>query len=156
LSAAVLRKYWRLPRRRKILLPEALLAVIVASVLLKVLRFSIVAAWLGGSRNLPDGTPTTAQSLDVGQRIGQDISQDIGWSVRAAAARVPWPAQCLVQALAAAFLAKLHRLRTVLYLGVTRSETGQLQAHAWLRCGDRIITGAPSHEKFRVVATFSP
>ena len=146
MSAAALCKYWRLSHRRKILLPEALLAVTAATILLKVLRFSILAAWLGGtSRDIV--RDAGAQPVEVGC--------DIGWAIRAAAARVPWPAQCLVQALAATLLAKLHRLRTVLYLGVARGDTGELQAHAWLRCGDRIITGAGSHEKFRVVVTFS-
>jgi hypothetical protein len=28
-------------------------------------------------------------------------------------------------------------------------------AHAWLRCGDLYVTGAPQHKRFTVVATFA-
>lgn len=142
---SALRRFRRLTSRRKWLALQAVLAVVVASIALKVIRFAVVAEWLDTGADVVHRTSDENQSLAL----------DIGWAVRAAANRAPWPALCLVQALAATMLARLHRLNTVLYLGVARGEAGELLAHAWLRCGDRIITGAPSHERFRVVATFS-
>jgi hypothetical protein len=29
-----------------------------------------------------------------------------------------------------------------------------MEAHAWLRCGDTYVTGAPGHERFTVVSFF--
>lgn len=81
----------------------------------------------------------------------------IGWAVRAAAARTPWESACLVQALAG--LAMLYRrgLPGTLYLGVAknRDTPDRVAAHAWLRCGEFILTGGGGHAQFRVISVYS-
>jgi len=38
------------------------------------------------------------------------------------------------------------RTASTLYLGVTYDEKKKMLAHAWLRCGDVFVTGAPHHK----------
>ncbi len=57
------------------------------------------------------------------------------------AARVPWRSDCLVQALAGqSWLARL-RIPSEIVVGTAKLANGQFDAHAWLRCGDRIVLG---------------
>ncbi len=56
--------------------------------------------------------------------------------------KVPWRADCLVQALAAqAWLARCH-IPSRIEIGVERSpDNGEFASHAWLRASGRIVTG---------------
>lgn len=57
------------------------------------------------------------------------------------AARVPWRADCLVQALAGQ--AWLHRMGvgSRIVIGVEQPADGAFGAHAWLECGSLVVTG---------------
>ncbi len=81
----------------------------------------------------------------------------IGWAVRAAATHTPWESTCLVQGLAAAVLLRRHRIEGTLYLGVARdNDTPEgLSAHAWLRCGELVLTGGAERDRFTPVASFA-
>ncbi len=57
------------------------------------------------------------------------------------AARLPWRADCLVQALAAQHWLSCHQIDTTLTLGVLRDRPIDFEAHAWLKAGDQIVTG---------------
>lgn len=80
----------------------------------------------------------------------------VGWAVRAAAARTPWQSACLGQALAGIAMLRRRGLPGTLYLGVARGVAAreELQAHAWLRCGGGVLTGAGGHERFSVISAF--
>ena len=56
------------------------------------------------------------------------------------AARVPWRSDCLVQALAARRWLARAGVASDVCVGVRKDEQG-FQAHAWLRVGERIVTG---------------
>jgi Transglutaminase-like superfamily len=81
----------------------------------------------------------------------------VGWAVRAAASHTPWESTCLMQALAAAALLRRWRIDGTLYLGVateTRAAEG-MTAHAWLRCGDLVLTGESERARYTPVASFA-
>ncbi len=69
----------------------------------------------------------------------------------------PWQSVCLPQAITGQWMLKRRRIAATLYLGVMKAEhkPEQLAAHAWLRCGSRILTGAAGHRQYTVVSTFS-
>jgi hypothetical protein len=81
----------------------------------------------------------------------------IGWAVQAAAARTPWESACLVQALTGMAMLSRRGIKATLYLGVAKDESGTetMAAHAWLRCGDTILTGASVVERFSAISSFS-
>jgi hypothetical protein len=46
-------------------------------------------------------------------------------------------------------------ITSTLYLGVDHGEEKWLDAHAWLRCGEVIVTGGAGAERFRIISTFT-
>jgi hypothetical protein len=82
---------------------------------------------------------------------------DIGWAIQAAAARTPWKSACLAQALTGMLMLGRRGINATLYLGVARDESGAeaMAAHAWLRCGDAILTGAGGVERYAALSSFS-
>lgn len=75
----------------------------------------------------------------------------VAFAIPRAAARVPWRATCLVQALAAQrWLARIG-IASELKLGARKSEAAGLDAHAWLDAGGRTVIGGDSdaYQPFR-------
>ena len=129
------------------LLLEAFIWLGVMRVAMGRLPFRRIAAQLGLAQ---------AETLEVSPILEIQPAPRIGWAVRAAAARTPWQSTCLVQALAG--IAMLHRrkLSGVLYLGIAKDASAAelLVAHAWLCCGDVILTGESERARFSAVACF--
>lgn len=72
---------------------------------------------------------------------GPQASLDsIAWAVTVASHYVP-AATCLTQALAARVLLAGRGHSARLCIGVARSESGRLQAHAWVECAGRVVIG---------------
>jgi Transglutaminase-like superfamily len=84
----------------------------------------------------------------------------VGRLVAAASQATPWQSRCLTQVLVVQHLLAKRDIPGQFYLGVRRGceltddPTG-LSAHAWLQCGDDIVSGQAGHERFTVVSTFS-
>jgi hypothetical protein len=84
----------------------------------------------------------------------QRLAKEVARAVSRADRHVPWEAKCLVQAMAGKKMLKRRGIETTLYLGLAKNEEAGLQAHAWLRCGDKILLGAGGLKGFAVVSTF--
>lgn len=69
------------------------------------------------------------------------IVERVAFAIPRVAARLPWRADCLVQALAANRWLTRHGIATTLTLGVPKDQPADFEAHAWLKAGDRIVTG---------------
>jgi hypothetical protein len=89
----------------------------------------------------------------MGNIAQQDLDR-IAFAVQAMGARVPWRSDCLVQALAAQHWLASRGIGSTIHLGVRSSET-PIDAHAWLKVGDRVLIGGdvagygefPLHER---------
>lgn len=66
-----------------------------------------------------------------------------------------WDSKCLVKAIAGMRMLQRRQIESTLYLGTTKDENGKMIAHAWLRSGAFIVTGAEGMEHFTVVGTFA-
>ena len=92
---------------------------------------------------------------------GGDLAVDsrayrIGWAVRTMSRRTPWNSNCLAQAIAAKRMLRRRGTACTLYLGLAKDAHDELAAHAWLRCGNRVLTGGRlSQRQYTVVSTFS-
>lgn len=146
MSNAVTTCLLRLTWRRRWLLVEAVAVVAASALALRLVAFSRIARCLG------DSDEETDESVDA---LDDELAREIRWAVRAIAARVPWNAACLTQALAAFGLCARRRLPVTLYLGTAKDAEGELIAHAWTRCGARVLTGAEGRRRFTVVGTFA-
>lgn len=141
-------KWRRRTRTERILLLEAFVLLGIARLLVLAMPFKWLTRSLGGHMN--ESAPQTDPSdLRVARMIGR--------AVRSAANNTPWKSVCLPQAVACQWMLKRRRIAATLYLGVAKKadEQGELAAHAWLRCGDAILTGGAGHKQFTVVASFA-
>lgn len=112
---------------------------------LSLVPFRRIAAGLGSPMSESPARDTDAHRAAVAQ---------IGWAVRAVSHHLPGTRQCLVQALAAKWILQRRGIPSTMYLGTTKAATGQLTAHAWVRSGTQVLTGAQGRHAFTVVATF--
>jgi len=65
----------------------------------------------------------------------------VGYVVPRVARRLPWRADCLVQALAAQRWLSARGVAGVIRIGGRIGPDGAFEAHAWLTVGDDIVTG---------------
>ena len=101
---------------------------------------------------LARGTQLNGQQLVKADRIGTLVAM--------AARYTPWESLCLVQVLVVQRLLAQQHIPGQFYLGVRRESESNvdpngLSAHAWLQCGEAIVSGAAGHESFTIVSTFS-
>jgi hypothetical protein len=103
------------------------------------------------------GLKQEASTLDILNPEQSADVEKIGWSLRAVSARTPWESACLTQALAGMVMLQRRGIQAFLLLGVSRADSGpdSMAAHAWLKCGEAIVTGAGGHERFIVISTFA-
>ena len=141
-------KWRRRSRTERVLLLEAFLLLGVARLGVLILPFRLLAKSLGNHMK-EDQTSLLPADLK--------LSRMVGGAVRSAANYTPWGSVCLPQAVAAKWMLKRRNIPGTVYLGVMKDKTKpeKLAAHAWLRCGHIIITGAKGHRQYTVVSTFS-
>ena len=115
-------------------------------VIILTLPFKWIAPILGQhmtSTNETSSKRTRLKSIRVARAIGTMSKH------------MPWECKCLVQAMAGKIMLRNRKVATTLYLGVSKKENGDLNAHAWLRMGEFIILGGGGLEQFAVVSTFA-
>jgi hypothetical protein len=127
------------------LLFEALFWLAISRLSVLAIPFRYIAPLLGGHMAV-----TPAESNPVQARS----TRLIGQSVRIVARHTPWYSNCLAQAIAAKMMLRLRGIPSTLYLGATQDDEKGLYAHAWLRCGDLIVTGGGIQDRFKVLSTF--
>ena len=62
--------------------------------------------------------------------------------------------KCYDQALVAKALLNQNGLPATIYFGLAKEGDNNLSAHAWVRCGNKIVTGKAGMEQFTVIACF--
>lgn len=79
----------------------------------------------------------------------------IGRAILRAGKRSPWRTECFEQALAGKLMLKARRMTSTVFFGVSKNkQKGNFHAHAWLQCGNYIVTGNKHLEQFTVIACF--
>jgi hypothetical protein len=141
-----LNRYRRLPRSRRLLLWEALIALALARLRMVFVSFKQIAAWLGTPGTESPGKATAEQV---------EVAIEIGWAVYCLARRVPWDSRCLAQALAAKWMLRRRGLESTVTFGADRGKSHGFVAHAWLRFGPCLVTGGVGHERFKTLTSLA-
>jgi hypothetical protein len=63
------------------------------------------------------------------------------WAIGAAAARVPWRSDCLLQVMAADHWLRRKAATGSFHLGIAKEVDGRIRAHAWLTCSGIVVAG---------------
>ena len=77
-----------------------------------------------------------------------EFIERVGFAVRAAANNVPWRSDCFPQTIAARTLLSRKGYATTIHLGVEKDGEGDLAGHAWLTCGDTVVTGGDDLDRY--------
>jgi hypothetical protein len=124
-----LRKFIELPASERRLLGSAALAIVKARLSLTLMPIRQILKPVA-VRKARDGNIDPAR---------------IGWAVETASRIVPTGRNCLVRAIAGRHLLARHGFPGRVRIGIGKNSPDRLMAHAWLECGELIITGA--HEQ---------
>lgn len=141
-----LNKFFALSAADRTFLLEAVFWLGLARLAILMLPFRWIAPLLG--TNMAQTPPTAAAAPE-------DILDRISWALTTASRHLPWECKCLARAMAGKAMLRRRGLASTLYLGLAKDVDATLLAHAWLRCGNRIITGETEMAEFRTIATFA-
>lgn len=123
-------KFLRAPDRDQLLLTKTLVLLGFIRLGLWLLPFGLLDPLLQRFSRTPAGR--------VGTRR-QEVDR-IAWAVASVRRYIP-DATYLTQALTAQFLLGRRGCSSKLQIGVAKSATGRLEAHAWVECGGRVLVG---------------
>ncbi len=126
-----------------ILFFEALMYLSFAKLLILFFPFKQIAAMIG-----------SPQVESPKALLGDSLVNDIEFSIIRAVKYSFFKSKCYDQALAITFMLNRRKISSTIYFGLHK-EAEQLLAHAWVRCGEKIVSGKLGHERFTPVAWFS-
>lgn len=76
-------------------------------------------------------------------------------AMRRSSIYLPFNNSCLYEALVVKLMLNSRGIESTFYLGVSKDSTKQLKAHAWLKCGDTIITGRRGMENYTSIEWYT-
>jgi hypothetical protein len=123
------------------LLAEAGLALVLASLAIRLISFRRLGSALGAAREVPAASASEAALISRALKA---------WS-----RRLPWRTMCFEEGVAAHWMLRRHRLASTLHYGAARID-GELKAHVWVRSGETDVTGCETAENYAVLARYPP
>jgi len=143
-----LKKFLVLSRLQKTLFLEAYATLTRVRVALLIFSFKQLVTSAGIDRN-------AVIRDDLSKELGVQ-AEIIGNVIIMAANNTPWSSSCLVQALTAQRMLQRRGIPGALHLGTARSEDkNSVCAHAWIQCGDTVVTGSCENRHFAVLSVFT-
>jgi hypothetical protein len=136
-------KFSQLPNNEKLLFFKAL----AISLLVKIVVYIFPLRWY--SKYLGSDGSIKGMSLE-----NEEAVKKITRAVLRCSRYAPWSTRCLVDAVTAKILLRQKGIGSTLFLGVNK-ESNKMIAHAWLKCGEKFITGRKGYQKFVVVSSFA-
>jgi hypothetical protein len=120
------------------------------------------AAWLGIARLMLIVMPfrRLAERLASDNKSSlvdpdADFLKRTGYAVSVAASRVPWRADCFPQTIAARMILKNKGYPSTIHIGVERVGDNVLNGHAWLTCGETVVTGDYDLQRYTELHTLN-
>lgn len=141
-----LKVFFKLGFKKQLMLMEAFILSGLYRFAIIFLPFKYVKRQLGEAK--------TESTYEVDNAIYREAKQ-IRSIVLLACKYTPWESKCLVRAMLVQHFLKRKKTPTTIYLGVNKDELNEMKAHAWIRCGEMIVTGQYEKDHFIQVASFS-
>ena len=125
---------------------QAIISLGLSRLAVVVLPMRRIAPWLG--QKMVESRRTNAPEQTI-------AAEQIAWAVKTMSGYTPWDSNCLTQAIAAKRMLQRAEIPSTIYMGVAHRGTQALEAHAWLRSGTLVVTGAREMPRYTVVSTFA-
>lgn len=127
-----------------LLLIESLMCLVAARLAIALLPMPWVLRRVG----------TLQQESDLeSHAVDAATARRVGFAIRAISRRLPPLGSCLAQALAGHAMLRRRGISCTICLGVARQD-GRLAAHAILRSGGAVLTGAGGQDKYTPIAAY--
>ena len=146
------RRFAQVENRRRALVVEAVVCLLLARLALIFIPFPRLARRLGAFVRPSD--PRAMQARATGANEHARVAEEIGWAVTRSARYVPFKAVCLPQAMAARVMLKRRGVASVMHFGAAKGTDKPHDAHAWLDAAGVEVTGYPVAKKFSEIACF--
>jgi hypothetical protein len=131
----------RKPLKVYLLFAEAWLFLAVARVILRVVSFKRIAARLKDKERTGNG-------------VAEKRLEMIKDAIVRAGSRSPWRTKCFEKALAAKMMLRRRGIASTIYFGVRKDEQLNILAHAWVKCGECVVTGGNGIEQYTLLTAF--
>ncbi len=139
-------KLVRCSRPELLLLAQTFVWLGIMRIAIAVFPFQKIARWLG--LKLGELPPP------IFERHVADIKK-VQWAISVVSRRTLWDSACLAQSLTGAVLLQKKNIPALLNLGIAKDDSRiGYSAHAWLQCGETILTGAGVCSRYKVIASF--
>ena len=138
-----LKRFGALDAADKWLLLRAVAWLAVARIMLIAMPFRRLAEKLS-SRKKP-----------VSSEADPAVLSSVTWAISAAANNVPWRSDCFPQTIAARKLLRKHGYESTIHIGVERVGDRDLAGHAWLTCGEVVVTGGNDLDRYTELLTLT-
>lgn len=138
----LLKTFLRMPLKQKLMIPRVFVLMAYYKYQVHNRPFSELAPKIG-TLGYETEVVTTPRDAVLVHELMESMFRRIGWKD-----------SCLIRALTAKRILNSMGEKCTLYMGVRKMEGQGMTAHAWLRCGKRIITGADSMVGYTLTATF--
>lgn len=148
----LLRRFAQVGARRRALVVEAVVWLLLARLALLFVPFPRLARQLGTFVSPNDARALQAGSKGAGEAA--QVAEQVGWAVTRSARYVPFKAVCLPQAIAARNMLKRRGVSSVMHFGAAKGEAKPFDTHAWLDAAGVEVTGYPIAENFAEIACF--
>ena len=140
------KKYIRIDKTERMILNQTFLWFIYAFILVRFIPLRWFNSLLGEYKK------ETIVDLD---KSHLDLVHLVKKNIRRWKRFLPWKVKCFEEAIVAKKILERYNIQTTLYLGVNKDNNNELNAHAWLKAGSKIITGEKGFERFVVVGFYS-
>ena len=147
-----LRRFGQIGGRRRGLMIEAALWLLLARLALLAVPFPKLARRLGAFVSPTDERVALARRNASPQDAR--LAEEIAWATTRAARHVPFKAVCLPQAMAARIMLRRRGVASVLHFGAAKGRDRPIDAHAWLDAAGVEVTGYPVAGQFAEIACF--
>lgn len=134
------------PVNEKRLYIEAALRLSYSRLSTRILPFRTIAGGLGMSM---------AESPFEKEPDAHDIVDVLSRSIVTMSRFLPFECKCLVQAIAAKKMLDRRHVKCTFYLGIKKGGDDLFSAHAWVRAGEKIVTGDARTDDYTVISMFS-
>lgn len=138
----LLKTFLRMPLGQKLMIPRILVLMAYYKYQVHHRPFAVLAPKIGTL-----GFETTVETPPRSAWLVHELMESMFRHLR-------WKDTCLIRALTAKRILNSKGEKCTLYMGVAKEEGQSMAAHAWLRCGKLIVTGADSMAGFTVTAYF--
>lgn len=137
-------------RLRKFINLQAADRWLLGSAVASIVKARLAVKFVPVRKILQPVTPRTgARSLDT------DVAK-ISWAIETAGRIVPTGENCLVRAIAGREMLARRGVGSRIRIGVAKNSPDLLSAHAWLECGDKIVTGEGERRNYAALPVGEP